>query len=329
VSLQLSIGIPAYNQGSFLRETLLSTFAQTTPFHEIVVSNNHSTDTTAQVLEQILIEFPGRIRVVSPPRHLTMAENWNFTVSQLTGDWVTLLSSDDLALPNFVKSVTESLQASPQAVLLRAAWIDVDAQGNFVQERHLNSVKAITRPPRTLYEQRLGPKGSFAAFALRRDIWEKVGGFPEEITLVGDWAMWLFAGALGEVIYCPEPIAKYRGGHQSSTIRARHHIHMHELYVMYSSLMPRATRSAGIGVPAWIAKASRQLFLRNLNDASRDFAPHERAQLIEAMRPWAESVGEQKLFRRFEQGERFRSNDWERLVRPFARRFLSLVRGRR
>jgi hypothetical protein len=320
--MRLSIGVPAYNQGSFLGETLESLLQQEVPFDEIVVSNNHSTDSTADVLQ----EFEGRVRVVTPTQHLTMSGNWNFTISQLTGDWVSLLSSDDLALPNFARSVKESVQSVPDAVLLRAAWIDIDAVGATLEERHLLSVRAVTAPPRTIYEQRFGPKGSFAAFALRREIWQQVGGFPEEVTLVGDWGMWLLAGALGKIVYCDQPIAKYRGGHQSSVIRARHHIHAREMYTVYSQLMPRATRLAGVGVPSWIAKASRKQLRKWVIAASNDFAPDEREQLIEAMRPWAESVGEQQIFHRFEQGDRLRATAWFGLVRPFVRRLATRLR---
>lgn len=322
--MQLSIGVPAYNQGDFLGETLESLLCQDVPFREIVVSNNHSTDSTADVLRQ----FAGRVRVVVPPTHLTMAGNWNFTISQMSGDWVSLLSSDDLALPNFARCVAESIASVPDAVLFRAAWIEIDAVGATVQERHLVSVSAVTAPPKTIREQRLGPKGSFAAFALRRDIWQQVGGFPEEVTLVGDWGMWLLAGALGKIVYCDQPIAKYRGGHQASVIRARHHIHLRELNIIYSVLMPRATRLAGLGVPSWIAKASRTQFRSYLIGASQEFAPDERGQLIEAMRPWAESVGEQKLFRRFERGDRLRAIDWVGLARPLVRRIAARVRRR-
>jgi len=322
--MRLSIGVPAYNQGSFLGETLESLLHQEAPFHEIVVSNNHSTDSTADVLRQ----FDGRVRVVTPPEHLTMAGNWNFTISQLSGDWISLLSSDDLALPNFARSVAESVADVPDAVLLRAAWIDIAAAGATVAERHLLSVSRITAPPKTLREQRFGPKGSFAAFALRRDIWQQVGGFPEEVTLLSDWGMWLLAGALGKIVYCDQPIAKYRGGHQSGVIRARHHIHMREMHIIYSGLMPRATRLAGLGVPSWIARASRTQFRQYLAAASKDFAPGERAQLVEAMRPWAESVGEHKLFHRFEQGDRIRAIDWAGLMRPTVRRLASSLRRR-
>jgi glycosyltransferase involved in cell wall biosynthesis len=322
--MRLSIGVPAYNQGSFLGETPESLLRQELPFHEIVVSNNHSTDSTADVLR----DFADRVRVVTPPSRLTMAGNWNFTISQLTGDWVSLLSSDDLALPNFARSVTESLRSAARAVLLRAAWIDIDAAGHVIEERHLLSVSPVTSPPKTIREQRFGPKGSFAAFALRRDIWQQVGGFPEEVTLVGDWGMWLLAGALGDIVYCDQPIAKYRTGHQSSVIRARHHIHAREMYTIYSELMPRATRLAGLGVPRWVNQASRKQLRSWIAAASNDFVSDERGQLIEAMRPWAESVGEQKLLARFERGARIRTLDLPGMVRPLVRRLVARLRSR-
>jgi glycosyltransferase involved in cell wall biosynthesis len=117
--MRLSIGVPAYNQGKFLRATLESLLNQDVLFHEIVVSDNHSTDSTAAVIAAVQVEHPGRIRMVMPPQHLAMGQNWNFTISQLTGDWISLLSSDDLALPNFVRSVDAASQLSANAVLVR------------------------------------------------------------------------------------------------------------------------------------------------------------------------------------------------------------------
>src|ERR1700742_973209 len=127
--MKLSIGVPAYNQGSYLQETLESILHQDIPFHEIVVSNNHSTDSTADVIAGIKNRYPDRIKVVVPPHHLTMVENWNFTASQLTGDWFSLLSSDDLALPTFVRSIQKAAASLPNAVLVRGAWRDIDKNG--------------------------------------------------------------------------------------------------------------------------------------------------------------------------------------------------------
>jgi glycosyltransferase involved in cell wall biosynthesis len=301
--MRLSAGVPAYNQGGFLRETLESLLRQERPFHEIVVSDNHSTDTTAEVIAAVAQEHPGRIRVIRPPKHLTMVENWNFTVGHLTGDWFTLLSSDDVALPNFVGAVERAAGTSPGVVLVRGWWKNIDAEGELVEERRLLSVTPLTRPPKTLYEQRFGPKGSFASFALKRAVWEQVGGFPEQVTLVSDWAMWLLAGARGEIATAREFISQYRMGHQSKIALARHHIHMREIYTIYSEILPRATEMGGFGRPAWIERASRQRLRQAIRGTSRMFATHERVQLTEAFREWAEATGEQKLLARFAAGE--------------------------
>jgi hypothetical protein len=85
--------------------------------------------------------------------------------------------------------------------------------------------------------------------------------------------------------------------------------------IINSELMPRAAQMAGLGVPPWIASASRTRFRRWVAAASNDFAPHERAQLVDAMRPWAESTGELELFRHFQQGDRIPLIDFAGTVR--------------
>jgi glycosyltransferase involved in cell wall biosynthesis len=305
--MRLSIGVPAYNQGNYLQDTLESILHQDVPFHEIVVSNNHSTDSTAEVIAAIQGRFPGRVRSIVPPQHLTMVSNWNFTASQLSGDWFSLLSSDDLALPNFVRSVQTAAARSENSVLVRGAWRDINNKGESLGDRHLLSVAAITHPKKTLYEQRFGPKGSFAAFALRRESWEKAGRFPEEVTLIGDWGMWLLAGALGDVIYTDDVIAAYRAGHQPEVLRARHHIYIREMLVMYEQILPRAALLSGLGKPAWIEAASRKSFRFVLAKASQEYTMDERAKLIDAFRPWAKSTDQLAAFERFERGDVLRS----------------------
>ena len=324
--MKFSIGIPAYNQGHYLRETLESTLNQDQPFDEIVVSNNHSTDSTAAVIAEVQAKYPGRIRAVMPPEHLSMGANWNFVISQMQGEWISLLSSDDLALPNFVTSMRRAIGLSDNAALAHAAWRDIDENGKTMGDHHLLTIAPVTKPPKTLYELRFGPKGSFAAFALRRDIWERVGGFPDKTFILGgDWAMWLMATALGDMVYVDDIVSAYRYGHQTDVHRKRHHIHMRELFQQYQVTMPRAMELGGFEMPAWVATASRKRFREALIQTSREYTLAERPQLIESFRPWSEAVGEQKLFRRFEQGEVLRRSPRDAL-RPIAREWVVKLR---
>jgi len=326
-AMRLSLGIPAYNHGDFLRETVESALSQDVPFHEIVVSDNHSTDSTADVLRELQGAHPGRVRVVSPPQHLHMVANWNFTASQLTGDWFSLLSSDDVAYPDFVRRIGEGVALSKNAVLVRGAWRNITTNGSLRDDKYLLSVAPVTTPAKALYEQRFGPKGSFAAFALRRDIWEKVGGFPEEVTLIGDWGMWLLAGALGDTVYVDRIIAGYRVAHQSGTISRRQHIQLSEMLTIYRDILPRAAQMAGLGLPEWIAQASRQNFKEVLVRTSQEVPIHERRRFTEALRPWAEATEQQALLHRFETGEAFRGTNPTTVVKNFLRPLLTASRS--
>lgn len=203
---RLSVGIPVYNQAATIAQTLASALNQTSPFDEVVVSENYSTDDTARCLEP----FESRIRIVRPPCHLSMADNWNFCVGQLRNPWFSLLSGDDLLQPGFAASIRTAIEAHHDASLIRTDWDVIDAQGQVSSVRHQLSVSRITRPPKTWTEQLYGPKVSFAGFAARRDHWQEVGGFAADFYLFQDWMYWLKIAPLGTFVRIPERLAQYR-----------------------------------------------------------------------------------------------------------------------
>jgi cellulose synthase/poly-beta-1,6-N-acetylglucosamine synthase-like glycosyltransferase len=82
--LTFSVGIPAYNQGEFLEETILSLLNQTRPPDEIVISDHYSTDNTPEIIEK----FAGHVRGVKPPPGCNVSGQWNFTLSQSVGGLV-------------------------------------------------------------------------------------------------------------------------------------------------------------------------------------------------------------------------------------------------
>lgn len=92
----LSICIPAYNAGRWIQQTIQSCLTDNVWPTEIVVSENYSTDDTAKVLEKLSVAHPNKIRVVRPSQHLSMAMNWNFALTHARGEFVLLLSADDL-----------------------------------------------------------------------------------------------------------------------------------------------------------------------------------------------------------------------------------------
>jgi len=325
--LTFSVGIPAYNHANYLGETIESLLSQTRPPDEIVVSDHYSTDHTADVIDR----YRGHVRGVKPPAGCDLSGQWRFTLSELKGDWVTLFSSDDVARPGFCEVLLRGAARRDDAVLVRAGWETIDLAGAVVAENYLLSVKAVTLPPETILEQKHGPKASFAAFAVKREVLERSGGYPPAMESFGDWPMFMQLAAFGSFVYENELIAGYRVGHDGDKFYKRLGMWIRDEQRMFYEVMPLAAQRAGMADLRWIDDASRANFLKYLASASRAFEPTQRTEIVPLFAGWATRVGGEAELCRFEAGESV-SVPWEflqrgkRLVRPLAQKIYSRLR---
>ncbi len=330
--LRFSIGIPTRNQAGYLRETLDSLLAQTRMPDEIVVSDHQSTDATPEILAEYAARHPELIRVVQPPLGCNISGQWNFTISCLTGDWITLLSSDDIAYPNYCEVLTRGTERRQDAVLVRGAWDNIDANSQVLTHEYLLSVSPVTLPPVTLLEQKNGPKASFAAFAVHRKTLSESGGYPTGMESFGDWPMFMQLAPFGSFIYEREVISGYRIGHEGDKFRRRIRMWLRDELRMFQEVMPLAAERARLKERLWISEASRENLQRYFAAASEKLTPEERQAALPEFTAWAESAGETNLLRRFVAGETIRSKVTPRdlarqLLRPLAQRLAhSLVR---
>jgi glycosyltransferase involved in cell wall biosynthesis len=201
----ISIGIPVYNQVDTIASTIESVLKQTNRPFEVVVSENHSTDGTKEIVES----FSDKLRIVRPPKHLTMSENWDFCVKSCKGDWVGLISGDDMLLPNYVKSMQKGIMQNLEAVFIMGGWQIVNTVENTTTNRFLLSVSNLTYPPKTTEMLLRGPKASFAAFCFRKNIYLKVGGYDQRFKLIQDWILQFDLSFEGNFIKIDDLIAKY------------------------------------------------------------------------------------------------------------------------
>jgi hypothetical protein len=322
-SLRLSVGVAACNEVAALKRTLESVLAQDRPFDQIVVAKAGS----STECDELLTRLADRILVVPVPTGLTPIQQWNCLAPHLTGDWISLFTPEDCARPNFAREVEQTVSASPTAVIVRAGWIRLRDNGRPGETYTLHSVRAVVKPADALYEQRFGPKGSFSACAIRSDIWEKTGYFPESTPFIGDWAMWLLAGALGDTVRSREVIAEHHTEQLSTAADAeRKASEIHEMYLIYREIFPKATAWAGLGDPTWIAAASRKRFRDVAIAASNRFGSALRGPLVDALRPWAVSVEQEPMLERLEDGDRIRDFNLARRMKPAIKRVFSAVR---
>jgi glycosyltransferase involved in cell wall biosynthesis len=115
-SVTISVVIPSYNTGALLRETLDSVLAQSRPAHEIIVVDDGSTDDTAEIVRGY-----GSVRYIWQ-QNQGQANARNTGIEAATGSWVALLDSDDLFLPDRLRSAAEAIEANPRLVAVYSAF---------------------------------------------------------------------------------------------------------------------------------------------------------------------------------------------------------------
>ncbi len=103
-----SVCIPNYNLGHFLGETLQSVLSQTFEDFEIVIVDNASTDKSVEIIESF---NDHRIRLFENRYNVGFAPNLQAVTRLANGDFIILLSSDDLMAPNALEKYHQVLQA--------------------------------------------------------------------------------------------------------------------------------------------------------------------------------------------------------------------------
>jgi len=111
----VSIGVPVYNGEKSLARTLDCLLGQTYRNIELILSDNASTDATADIC-QTYGARDGRIRYVRQPSNLGLHGNWTFVADQATGEFFMWAAADDHWEPEFVEVLVNALLAHPEAI---------------------------------------------------------------------------------------------------------------------------------------------------------------------------------------------------------------------
>lgn len=117
--LFLSICIPTYNRSRFLDETLYSVEASLRGVEvpvELVVSDNASSDDTAEVLETWRPRFLNS-KIHRHPENIGAEANFASLIQAAAGRYVWLLGDDDKISPDFFRRIIDVLQTNPDAVI--------------------------------------------------------------------------------------------------------------------------------------------------------------------------------------------------------------------
>lgn len=206
---RVSVIVPSYNSGPFLRQALLSALEQVPPPYEVLVQDGESTDETVDVLRS----FGGRVAWVSAPDQ-GQSDALNKALARATGDLVVWLNADDIMLPGAVAAATGAFAADPRLAFAYGDFDIIDGAGGLVRryQSSLYSWKKVFAGGCYIFS------GSIFA---RRESLIAIGGYDTSLHTCMDFDLLLRLGSAGPSLHLGRTIAQLRmyGANKSSTIR--------------------------------------------------------------------------------------------------------------
>src|SRR3989344_3283057 len=183
--MKISFIIPAYNEEKYITDCISSIIAQKDlPEHEIIMENNHSNDRTGAIVSQ---NFGNRIQIIREEQ-LGMCRARNRGAAEATGDVLVFFDADVRAPINWIKILLKILAVQPNVVGVYGPYrfLDLSLHYRFFAET-LNF--QFIHPVYNFIFNKIFHKSSLGVggnFAVRADIFRKVGGWNEDIFFCGE-----------------------------------------------------------------------------------------------------------------------------------------------
>lgn len=278
---RFSVVCPAYRAERTIASTIASVRAQTFGDWEMIVVDDGSGDSTAEVAEVASGGDP-RITIVAQENAGTAAAR-NTGVGGTTGRYVALIDNDDVWLPGYLERVAAGFDAEPSAGLAFAdAWTFSD---RLDRVHRLTTLEDLPAVPHSLSAEELLLAllrinfVTASAASVKREALLSAGPFEPALSGSDDWDMWLrvAAAGFGGVRAGDSPLVVLR---ESSTSQSK------DLLKMLSTAELTAERARERAEPGSPAHAAAQAYVDGLQpQLARLRDPSPAARFSRRLRP--------------------------------------------
>ena len=213
---RVSVVVPCYNYGHYLPACLGSALGQPGVEVEAIVVDDASPDGSAEVAEELAAAEP-RVKLMRHPRNKGHIATYNDGLEAASGDYVVLLSADDLLAPGSLGRAIALLEAHPEVGFAygRAVVFSGDPPTG-----DAGSVRSWT-----IWEGHDWLRMRWATgrnciwcpeVVMRASLQRRIGGYREDLPHSGDMEMWMRAAAASDVGHVDGPDQAYYRVHTAN-----------------------------------------------------------------------------------------------------------------
>lgn len=234
---QVSVIIPCHNREDTVAEAVQSVLDQDYGSLEVIAIDDASGDRTVDVLKQI---SDPRLRIGrnEGPRGPSAARNRGVALSD--APWIAFQDSDDIWLPGKLSRQMARLENSDFVAAYCGMLVKQDARPETPVEARLPDPALHPLEGDILPSLTATSYISTQMLVIRRDVFDAVGGFDEDLTALVDWELMLRVAQKGPVAFIDADLVVQRMSGNSITRSSRKRLAAQE-YVLakHAELMAR------------------------------------------------------------------------------------------
>jgi glycosyltransferase involved in cell wall biosynthesis len=211
----VSVIVPSYNRRVWIEECLDSVLAQTYSNVEAIVVDDRSTDDTVDWLRSQKKYENVVVHVQDENGGASLARNKGIEIAQ--GELIAFIDSDDALMPEHLEKAVASFNEHPDLGLFCCDSTMIDADGNILAagktwHQTLAAIKNYdVRTDFRSLDDVFAFSNCFPGFTLRRQVFEELGAFDQDIFPADDYDLALrVAGSRYKVLYLHEPLCRRR-----------------------------------------------------------------------------------------------------------------------
>ncbi|GEM_PF-2711820 len=214
----VSVCVPTYNYGRFLRDCIESVRAQTLSDWELIICDDGSTDETPELVKSYAA-LDSRIRYIRNEQRLGMNKNLKRAADAGCGQYLKILCADDWLAPRCLEVLSGLLEIYPNVVLATSAEVHTDQYGAPLQVQCLfGEPLSVIQGEAMLDRMAKGSGfGGNSSFMIRASAYQQIGGYDGTILYAGDYHLAARLCRIGDYLHTDEPLFYGRNQPDSSS----------------------------------------------------------------------------------------------------------------
>jgi glycosyltransferase involved in cell wall biosynthesis len=220
---KIAIIIASYNYGSFLVEAIESVLRQTRLPHEILISDDASTDNTYEIALFYQNKYPNLIKVNRNENNMGIVPHFNKAISLTDSDYIAILGADNRFRSDYIERTAEILDKYQDVGIAYTDFALFGQRAKLVYETCQEETKGLIKGDKFFLinfpdfndhsRQRLLEIGNFihGSSMFRRKAFEEVNGYIQEEGFPEDYNLFRRMVKAGwQAKRSPLPLLEYR-----------------------------------------------------------------------------------------------------------------------